>query len=293
MSFVHFGALVSPPLGGIIYSQVGMLGIAGLGLGILALDLVVRLLLIEKSTAGRYVDKSSFAAASADSASMPNGQPAAYQEERHHQTEEERPLLLRHDVSNKYLVKPTRNRLLTRAPILVCLKDPSLIASSFITVVQASLLGAFDATVTLEARQLFGFGPLQAGLVFAPLVFSRLAGGPIGGWVVDRYGSKTAAVIGNSFLASVLLSFRWVTAEPRSIEVALYCLLLALVGMGMSLVGPAGFVEGGEVVRKYHQRNPGLFGENGPFALMCGMRLMFFGAGLTLGPIVAGVLRDR
>jgi MFS family permease len=155
-----------------------------------------------------------------------------------------------------------------------------------------TLVGAFEATIPLGANDLINFRLLHAGLFFVPLDCLRLATGPIGGWGVDRYGPKSIAVLGQSFLVPVLIVFRLVKAQPRAPQIVLYCILLASSGIGIALIGTPGFVEAGAAVKKYDKRNPGLFGDNGPFVSLYGMTLMAFGFGLTAGPILAGALRN-
>lgn len=48
------GELLAPVLRGVLYDKAGYSGIFGLGSGILALDFIVRILLIEKRVAARY-----------------------------------------------------------------------------------------------------------------------------------------------------------------------------------------------------------------------------------------------
>ena len=46
------------------------------------------------------------------------------------------------------------------------------------------------------------------------------------------------------------------------------------------------------MVQKYDQANPNFFGANGPYAQLYGINSMVFSAGLTLGPLLSGGLKD-
>jgi MFS family permease len=290
MGFVQVGAVVSPPLGGIIYSQAGIGALAAVSTGILLLDLLMRILLIEKKVAARYVHIEPFIANGA-SAQSPHEPPSDNSEGSSH-TEESR-LLPSEDALDEYFLPSTENRILQSMPILQCLGNSSLVTAITLFGIQSAVLSSFDATISLQAYDMFNFGSLEAGLFFVPLCCLRLVAAPIGGWAVDRYGPKPISVLGNVLLAPVLVALRLVKAEPRATQIALYCVLLGLAGLCKALIGPPTFIAAGAVVKRYHQRNPELFGENGPIASMYGLNLMTFSIGLTVGPIVAGGLRDR
>lgn len=291
MSIVQVAELASPPLGAIIYSQGGIFAVAAAGTGILVLDIPMRMLLIEKKIAARYVGNLLTDDTSSDINSI--------RDSSHFQSLEDAsatgrcPLLGSEETLREYSLPLPRNRVLQTAPLLLCLRNSSLVEAIFGSIVQAALLGAFEATISLQAKDLFNFDSLHTGLFFVPLACLRLLMGPIGGWAVDRYGPRPSAVLGNSFLMVVLVLFRLVEAEPRSTQIAFYSTLLALSGIGMATVGTAGFVAASAVVGKYHQRNPGLFGQNGPFASLCGISFMAFSVGIACGTLLGGGLRDR
>ena len=289
MSFVNIGALFSPPLGGSLYSQVGLIGVTVFAAGVVVIDLLMVMLLIEKKVAARWMI-SPTTPHNRSSSNVPDRDP---EHQGNPPQSEETPLLGDEVELKNYFVGPMQHKIYRTAPILLCLRDSSLVVAFITSGVRAALLGAFDATITLESSDLFNFSAVQAGLFFIPLGCLRLVIGPLGGWAVDRYGSKAVATVGYAFLGLVLILFRLVKPEPRATEIVLYAVLLALSGVGLAIVGTTGFVEGRAVVRKYQKRNPGLFGVNGPFASLSGLQLMTFHIGLTLGPLLAGDLRIR
>ncbi len=122
------------------------------------------------------------------------------------------------------------------------------------------------------------------------LVLPYLVLGPVAGWAVDRYGAKPAAVIGFGYLAPVLVLLRLVQPGGKP-QVTIYCALLALCGMGMGVIGSPSIVEAAHVVQMYHKANPDFFGEQGPYAQLYSINSMVFSLGLTVGPLVSGLLR--
>lgn len=189
----------------------------------------------------------------------------------------------------------TQPRLIRSIPILYCLRNPRLLVALLLAFVQASLLATFDATIPTQAEQLFNFSSLNSGLLFIALDIPYLLLGPIAGWAVDKYGTKYPAVIGFGYLVPVLILLRLPgehVVGGKNGNIALYSGLLSLCGIGMAIIGSPAIVEASSVIEKYDQANPGVFGENGPYAQLYSFNSLVFSLGLTVGPIVSGSLRD-
>lgn len=283
-SFVSVAGLLSPLLGGILYASVGYKGVFGLGIGIVAIDFILRLLMIEKKEAAKY-----------ENAPMlhpgPNGDSA--------EDTEQTPLLPNTSTAHKRyrLAKPS-NRITRALPILLILRDPGLLTAIWISFMQAFLLGSFDATVPLVASEQFGFNSLKAGLLFLPLGGADMLLGPVFGWCVDRYGTRLFSVLGFAFLVPTLVLLRLTTAGSvtdkldNARHIALYAGLLSANGMGLSIINSPAIVEAGNIVEKYWKSNEDVF-EQAPYAQLYGITNTMFCAGLTLGPLLAGYLRER
>ncbi|KAI0201467.1 major facilitator superfamily domain-containing protein [Astrocystis sublimbata] len=285
-SIISVGQLMAPVIGGVLYEKTGYAGVFGLGAGILALDFIMRLLVIEKKTAAKYAEPSTNGPLP-DSASQ-----VGDNNETGHEPSEEDALLPKEDEA--YKIRKTPNKLVRAFPILVCFKSPRLVMSLCLAFVQAALLAVYDATIPTEAQALFQFSPLQAGLIFIALDIPYLILGPLAGWAVDRYGTKLAAVIGFGWMVPVLILLRLPPdlMLPKSQNIILFCALLALNGVGLAIIGSPSVVEASAVVQKYDKANPGFFGANGPYAQLYGFNSLFFCAGLTVGPVVGGLLKD-
>ncbi|KAK7953860.1 MFS general substrate transporter [Apiospora saccharicola] len=280
-SILSIGPLVSPVVGGILYDKTGYVGVFGVGSALLVIDFVMRLLLIEKKVAAKY-----------DSSLAENGTNPRTDETSDEPSEED--ALLQRKQEERYEIRGEQNKLVRAVPVLYCLRNPRLLVAFIMAFVQAALLAAFDATIPIEALDLFGFSSLKAGLLFIALNIPCLILGPVAGWAVDRFGTKPVAVTGFSYFVPVLLLLRLPPEKlvGRSGNIALYCALLALNGIGLAVVDSPSFVEASDVVQRYDKANPGFFGANGPYAQLYGFNSMFFCAGLTLGPIISGTLRD-
>lgn len=286
-SFISVGELAAPVLGGVLYDKTGYVGVFGLGSALLVVDFILRILVVEKKTAAKH-DKSYHGANNA----REHGVREAESDPR--ESSEEEPLLPKKE-DEIYRISRGQNSLFRNLPILYCLSDPRLLVALLLAFVQAALLATFDATIPTEAASLYNFDSLQAGLLFIALDIPYLLLGPVAGWAVDKYGTKPAAVLGFGYLVPTLILLRLPTEHLTSNlrnNVILYCALLSLNGIGLAVIGSPSIVEASDVVQKYDKANPGLFGENGPYAQLYGFNSLVFSSGLTIGPLLSGVLRD-
>ena len=290
-SFISVGNLLSPLLGGILYKKAGYAGVFGIGFAFLAIDFSMRILVIEKKVAKRYdaQDPDSVNDLNTTSSREQDGGESG-QRDGDQENGEEEPLLGRKE-KQEFKIPDNQPWIARKVPILPCLKDARLATAFLIAFVLAVLLGSFDATVPIVGEELFDFDSLKAGLLFLPLGVFDLILGPIAGWAVDKYGTKPAAVIGYTCLVPVLVLLRLPHAGGKD-QMILYGSLLGLCGMGLAVVGAPTIVEAGAVVQKYYEANPDFFGENGPYAQLYGLNSMVFSLGLTVGPELAGELKQ-
>lgn len=305
------GNLLAPLLGGVLYEKTGYAGVFGIGLAVLGVDFIMRLLVIEKKVARRYdaaadtqhvPDLETTASRGRDSIEPGPGREAAaavvaaaanQREGGGEEGGEEEPLLGGKKEEDPFRLSKDQSALARKVTILPCLANTRLAIAFLVAFVQAVLLGSFDATVPTAARELFGFDPLRAGLLFLPLGATDLVVGPAAGWFVDRYGVKPGAVAGYGYLAPVLVLLRLPRPGGGQDEMLLYGGLLGLCGVGLAVIGAPSLVEAGTVVQRYYEANPDFFGGQGPYAQLYGLNSMVFSLGLAVGPALAGGLKQR
>jgi MFS family permease len=282
--FITVGSLFGPIIGGVLYSKTGYTGVFGVGIAVVAVDFVMRLLMIEKKVAAQYMPlelqrpSSPCADATETSPLLPN---ASSSEE----------------LDGYRLVQP-EYRITKAFPILLILSDPGLLTALFISAMQSIILGAFDATVPLVASSRYGFDSFKAGLLFIPLGGADLLFGPVFGWCVDRWGTRPISIIGFLWLIPSLVLLRLPTEDAVSghmshgHEIALYACLLALNGLGLAIVNSTSIVEAGNIVERYSRANIDLFHQT-PYAQLYGISSMTWSAGFTVGPLLGGALRAQ
>ena len=288
-SFISIGPLLAPVLGGVLYDTTGLIGVFGVGIAMLVVDLVMRILVVEKKVAARYHTGNPNAASDLANTSYGDQEQAQGIEQANG---EEAPLLGdKKDELADFKLSPDQPRIAKMVPILPCLANPRLLTALLVALVQALLLGSFDSTVPLIGQDLFNFTSLEAGILFLPLGVADLVLGPLWGWCVDRYGTKPVAVTAYTYLVPILILLR-IPHGGDIRQAFLYGGLLAFCGVGLAGIGAPSIVEAGAVVQKYHEANPEFFGDNGPYAQLYGLNSMVFSAGLTLGPEIAGELKQ-
>lgn len=265
-----------------MYEKSGYGGIFGLAFAILAVDFVMRLLLIEKKVAARYGMTEEDANGQSEDDQNGVSEDVANQEDEP---------LLKKDDKEKYKIPSDQPKIIRAVPILYCLENPRLLVAQLVALNQAFLLATFDATVPVVAAEYFGFNSLKSGLLFIALVLPYLLLGPVAGWLVDKYGPKPAATFGYAYLVPFLILLRIVKPGGTK-QVVIYCVILALSGVGFAAIGAPSIVEAAYVVSKYDESNKDLFGDNGPYAQLYGINSMVFSLGLTIGPLVSGSLND-
>jgi hypothetical protein len=269
----------------------------------------MRALVIEKKVAARYRPQEE-----SDSDSIPESAPGSDVEaerppdrqndfndnDEQSNPNETQPLLDRkpskssENDDDAYKLSPHQNPLTRLAPILPCLLSPRLLVALLAALVQAILLGSFDATVPIVANQYFGFDSLKSGLLFLPLGIFDLLLGPVFGWVIDKYGVKLVAV-GSYVLLIPALALLRIPQPGGQNQQIVYGVLLGFCGVGLAGIGAPGMVEAGAVVERYYKVNPEFFdrrGKGGPYAQLYGLQSMVFSAGLAIGPELAGQLRE-
>lgn len=275
-SIISVGEIAAPVFGGVVYNKAGSGAVFGTAFGIMAIDVIMRLAIIEKKVAARYDVKDSEGEdeeASETSPLLNNGN-----------TEEEE--------LQQWKIPKDQPSFIRKLPILYCLGNKRLLVSQLVAFTQATLLAVFDSTIVLEAQDLFDFDSLKAGLIFIPLVLPNLVVGPLAGRGVDKYGGRIIATIGLAFSVLPLVLLR-IPHEGGAAEIAKLCVFLGLVSIGLAMISAPSIVEASYVVEQYHAANPEFFGEQGPYAQLYAVSSMVFSAGLTCGPLVAGELRER
>jgi MFS family permease len=247
LSSSSIGLVISPLLGGIVYSKTGLWGVLGMMIGLIGLNIILITLLIEKRTAKQYIIIDT-------STSTPHerrASTASYQTFGRHDIHihHERPSQSRpcSDSASKPFVgsaDPAAPLATTKShvpPMLTLLRSPRILAGAYGVFTQFGLLASFDAFLPLFVSRRFHWGSLGAGLIFLCIAFPALTG-PVAGKLADKYGNRKVALAGCLLATPPLIGLRWVGyAGPEDKggvggQVVLLGGLLVLIGLFLTLI---------------------------------------------------------
>lgn len=255
LSSSSVGLVISPLLGGVVYSKTGLWGVLGMMIGLIGLNIILISLMIEKRTAKQYIliDTSSRPHSTSEQHRRPSTQvtyetfghfdfhitPATA----HHPSEASLRKASTTDVDSTAPI-PLHSKS-NLPPIFHLIRSPRILASTYGVFTQFGLLASFDAFLPLFVKRRFGWDSLGAGLIFLCIAIPALTG-PLAGKLADQFGNRRVAVAGCLLGVPPLLGLRWVGYQETGElgrEVILLCALLALIGMFLprSLLHPKSY----------------------------------------------------
>ncbi|MBE7180411.1 MAG: MFS transporter [Terriglobus roseus] len=324
--------LLAPILGGVVLEKAGYSAVFAMAYGLLGLDIVLRLAIIERSVAAKYEAprRPMSMTVTRESWLVPPRSPPP------HPADEKISLAtaLRIDTSQLITAFPkppgsveygpltsSSSPLSTTSPFsavppfsptsptsIDCPKLQPLQRSRLppiITLLASRRLLSALWGVMVQAALLTAFDstvPLYVHEIFgwdsvgAGLIFLPLLLpsmlGPLIGRLVDRFGSRWFATAAFLFAAPFLVLLRFVHYNSMGQKVLL-CGLFVLLGLCLNLmVGPL-MAEIAWIVEDKEAQRPGLFGEKGAYAQAYGLFNMAFAAGCLIGPLWGGMVREH
>jgi MFS family permease len=151
-SALSIGLILGPVLGGVLYARCGYYAAFGLAFGFIGLDLILRVFLVEKKIAVRYLAAPSTANVESRSIKMQDLSESAVPAPTDPTSQAELP--------SSSVLTTRRSKIPT---VIRILKYPRLLVALFLSFVQALILSAFDATLPLYLNALFNYSALQSG----------------------------------------------------------------------------------------------------------------------------------
>jgi hypothetical protein len=266
--------LLGPLLGGIIFERSGYCAVFSLAFGVIFLDIVLRLMLVEKKVAAKWFCitgvSEEYWIRVYDTSGPPHIAPSAEMKSISSMESLENIVTYNSDSSmidhqDPSAPRHTRFCFTRNLPtVITLLRSLRLLVALWGSLVQAAILCAFDSVLPLFVHRTFDWNPTGAGLIFLPIVIPSLMAHLIG-HMADKYGPRWLSAIGFITAVPSLVLLR-VVAHQSLRQVVLLCALLTLLGSSMILVMIPLMAEITYVVEAKEKKKPGIFGKGGAHA---------------------------
>lgn len=287
-----------------MFDHGGYNAVFGMCYGLIGLDVVLRLLLVEKKVAAKWDPEAAEVVRAIGRASQTtqlrsrdeegDTSPDSTAEKDKHDVAESsssEEIIVGNGIPPQTTKKPLRERL---PPIISLLYSRRLLSALFGSLLDSTVLGAFEGTLPLRVSRIFNWSATGAALLFLPVIIPNVLA-PVFGMIADRFGGRYPASLG--FLVGVipLVCLRFVDENTIGDKVLL-CGLLAIVGLSSAAVTPIMMAEISAVVEAKEKRmvaegKPG-YGRGGAYAQAYALFNMAFAGGTTIGPLIGGAVVD-
>jgi MFS family permease len=283
------GPIIGPLLGGVIYARGGYYAVFGLMFAMLAIDAVLRLVMIEKRVAQKWLkaeavqpDATNIRPKSDGSASLthcPESFDTSY-------------TMAKNGDKTTNGALPSRQILHCELPsILRLLLSFRMLVGLAGGLLQSSLNVAFDSTLPLTVQTLFGWQQTGQGLIFITILIPSLLQ-PVFGAITDRYrqGRRLLAASGYFLATPAYVLLRLITQDTLGQKILL-CVLLVVIGLAMAISMPAIIAEISATVTDAEKNDPQPVKNT---AVVTGWSLInaAYAAGCMIGPLFSGLIRN-
>lgn len=235
LSGMNLGLLASPFISGLVYERFSYFSVFSVVLGIIAVDFILRLVMIEQAEAAKAGVKESHGQSIADrhkkflSADEARHSIVAQQNETWPDAHEETPLL-KTGPSEKQVSWIRR-----KFPIAIRIFSSKRLRAAFYGgFVHTLTITALDTTLPLFVKNTFGWNSEALGTLFFSITIPSLLG-PLVGWLSDRYGARKVTLFGFLMTVSSLSCMAFIRRD-NLLEKVLTAGLLALLGAGLSFI---------------------------------------------------------
>lgn len=219
MSIVMSGTVGGPIIAGALLEWLGYWPAWAVPLGILLLDSILRLVVIEPS---------------------PHADPVQDQTSPAHLRETE-------NSENSPLLSPVGEtpKVRLRGFYNTMLHDIRVWGSLINTATYSAIVSGFNTTLPIHLRRIFGWGSLQVGLMFFILQVPLIFFSPLSGWLRDRVGLRFPTTVGWALFIPLLLGLGVPGSDlsgaiDLDIEKKIFVSSIAAIGLVLPLIQGAG-----------------------------------------------------
>lgn len=217
---LNLSTFSAPLLGGFAFHHFGYDAVFGLTLVVLAIDLLLRLAMIERGDAAKWMVDARYE----DSAVVDEDEDCDSDLSASSSSSSTDSSNFCKDDDGSESMPSTTWTLLT---------SPRLLVAFWGIFVQASLSSGFDAVLALHVKTIFGWNSLGTGLIYLPLTIPSFLG-PLIGRLADRSGARWPATIGFLLSCPALVLLQLIDHDGAGQQIRL-CALLAFIGLCITL----------------------------------------------------------
>ncbi|KAJ5811348.1 hypothetical protein N7474_007649 [Penicillium riverlandense] len=271
------GTLAGPLLGGVLYEDGGYYSVFGLAFGLIALDVFLRLVLIEQKDARKWLDDEKEQPVESEKLETPSAEATPTPE-------------VQETAHDPQAVAPKRSPF---GRLAVLLSSSRLIVSLWGYFILSLVLSSLDSVLPIFVQETFGWQQTAQGLIFIPCMLPHILD-PLVGYIVDRYPKSARYLTSAGFFCClpVMVLLRLVKENTMHDKILL-CALLALIGCCIAMTMTPLVTEVFHAVKEKEEISPDIFGRGGAMALAFGLSNMGFAAGSLVGPFFAGFIRKE
>lgn len=244
LSGMSAGITIGPFIGGIIYARAGHLPVFAVILAAIALDFLLRLFMIEKHSARKWLIEKDYGTFSAqqqyasrsedhicdqDQQSTEDAHVTTHKSPRIKVVTSSEPSKGRNGQSSEQQAGSREGLTKFAQSTAVLLRSRGILAAMYGGFVQTCLITSFDSILPLFVHKTFGWDSSGGGSIFLAISVPSLAA-PVVGIMSDRLGARRVVLagFGVSMLALTLMSL---VGQNTIQHMVLLCALLALTGM--------------------------------------------------------------
>ena len=253
LSSASLGLILSPLLGGIIYARAGYVAVFAMSMALIAIDFVMRLIMIEKKTEAKYMADRRLAIGGQErygtfvnetphgvnGNGRTHGSPDRHEPElpnelisesqqNLHESIDDAIVLLHKVLANGHAESGHRRQ--SQVPTIIrLLSMPRILAAIYGVFVNIATLAAFDGVLPLFVDSMFGWKSLESGFIFLCLAVPAMSA-PLVGRLCDKFGPRWITVAGCVLTAPFVILLRLVDHDSMEQKILLFA-LLTMCGM--------------------------------------------------------------
>lgn len=267
---LSLGLFIGPVIGGVLYEYGGYFQVFLPAFCLIAIEMILRVMIIEPEKRSRGTSPSQFALCSVEA-------PPDDERLRPGTGTDEQPLL------------PIAAHETNRQAFSILLCSPRFLVAVMSLFVLNTIGCGFDGVLAPYINDAFGLDAMHAAALFLAIALPMFLA-PISGALTDRFGAKWPAASGFLIAVPSLVLLRLVT-RGTSLPFVKLAILLFFVGVALALAMPPLRVEVSKVVEAIEGENPGIFGPYGAYSQAYGLMNTAIAAGGLIGPLYAGFVR--